>query len=92
MYKVILSRQYTKSLKRWVRNKHFSEAKLQAVVRILERGDVLPPANRDHQLKGNFKEYRECHVQNDVLLIYQKIDDVLILLLVNIGSHTELFD
>ena len=92
MYTVILSRQYTKSLKRWIRNKNFSEAKLQAVVRILENGDSLPAANRDHQLKGNFKEYRECHIHNDVLLMYQRIDDVLILLLVNIGSHTELFD
>ena len=52
----------------------------------------MPDRYRDHQLKGNFKEYRECHIQNDILLMYQKIDDVLILLLVNIGSHAELFD
>ena len=91
MYTVILSRQYTKSLKRWVRNKNFDEKKLQTVIKMLESGKDLPLSHRDHQLKGNFKEYRECHIQNDILLMYQKYDDILILLLVNIGSHSELF-
>ncbi|ECC1461956.1 type II toxin-antitoxin system YafQ family toxin, partial [Campylobacter coli] len=46
---------------------------------------------KDHKLKGEFKELRECHVKPDLLLIYQKQDDKLILTCINIGSHSELF-
>ena len=45
---------------------------------------------KDHQLKGNLKEFRECHIKPDLLLIYMVDDGVL--RLVDIGSHTELFD
>lgn len=45
---------------------------------------------KDHQLQGEFKEFRECHIKPDLLLIY-KIEDE-ILKLVDIGSHSELFE
>ena len=44
---------------------------------------------KDHQLKGSLKEYRECHIKPDLLLMYSIINDVLEL--VNIGSHSEIF-
>lgn len=92
MYKIVLSRQYEKSLKRWCRHKDFNKLKLLKVLETLQRGEKLPLANRDHQLTGNLKDYRECHIQNDILLMYQMHQDVLILVLINIGSHSELFD
>ncbi|MBX2670484.1 type II toxin-antitoxin system YafQ family toxin, partial [Campylobacter jejuni] len=42
-------------------------------------------------LKGNYIGFRECHIQQDLLLVYQKQDDKLILYLLRIGSHSELF-
>ncbi|MCX6077388.1 MAG: type II toxin-antitoxin system YafQ family toxin [Campylobacterales bacterium] len=45
---------------------------------------------KDHQLLGSMKEFRECHVKPDLLLIYMIENDVL--KLVDIGSHSELFD
>ncbi|MCI8620439.1 MAG: hypothetical protein HFJ50_01035 [Clostridia bacterium] len=33
----------------------------------------------------------ECHIQPDVLLEYQKYDDTLILLLLTIDTHSNLF-
>jgi mRNA interferase YafQ len=44
---------------------------------------------KDHQLKGNMKEFRECHIKPDLLLVYGIINDALEL--VNIGSHSEVF-
>ena len=44
---------------------------------------------KDHQLKGNLQEFRECHIKPDLLLMYKIDNDVLEL--VNIGSHSELF-
>jgi mRNA interferase YafQ len=58
---------------------------------MLEVGAVLPYQYHDHLLQGNWAGYRECHIESDVLLIYE-IDEVLnTLTLVNIGSHAYLF-
>ena len=45
---------------------------------------------KDHQLIGKMKDYRECHIKPDLLLIYMIEDNTL--KLVDIGSHSELFD
>ena len=44
---------------------------------------------KDHQLVGKLKDFRECHVKPDLLLIYMIEDNTL--KLVDIGSHSELF-
>jgi mRNA interferase YafQ len=36
----------------------------------LKSNGNLPPEARDHQLKGNFKDYREFHLGGDMLIIY----------------------
>lgn len=45
---------------------------------------------KDHQLKGELKDFRECHIKPDLLLIYKIEDDIL--KLIDIGSHSELFE
>lgn len=66
--------------------------KLKEVITLLANGDPLLPKNKDRQLKGNYKGYRECHIEPDWLLIYKIQDDVLILTLVRTGSHSKLFN
>ncbi len=51
--------------------------------------EELEAKYKDHPLKGNLKEFRECHIKPDLLLMYRINDDVLEL--VDIGSHSELF-
>ena len=45
----------------------------------------------DHDLTGNYKGTRECHIEPDWLLIYEICGDVLVLMLYRLGSHSELF-
>lgn len=92
MYRVILSRRYKTSLKRISRGKNFDHQLLEEIISMLARGDKLEIKYRDHQLSGELKEYRECHIQSDLLLMYQKHEDILILLLVDLGTHDELFN
>ncbi len=42
------------------------------VVEMLLAGKALPPKYRDHSLKGNLKDFRDCHVKPDLVLIYTK--------------------
>ncbi len=64
---------------------------LSAVVEKLLVDQALPPRNRDHELSGNWKGYRECHLKPDLLLIYRK-PDAATLRLARLGSHSELFE
>jgi len=54
-------------------------------------GNALPPENRDHDLTGNWRGHRECHIQPDWLLIYRIEGDVLVLTLSRTGTHSDLF-
>jgi len=91
MYKVTISNQYKKDLKRIASNTKLVE-KINAVVRLLATDDTpLPAKYKDHQLKGKKSENRECHISPDWLLVYQKNKEELILLLLNTGSHSHIF-
>jgi len=63
---------------------------LKEILYKLINDEILPIKYKDHSLTGNWKNYRECHIKPDLLLIYRKID-LDILSLVRIGSHSELF-
>lgn len=91
MYAVTLSSGYRRALKRVMRHKDSDYRKLEAVISILESGERLDSKYLDHQLKGNLNDFRECHVQNDILLTYQKKEEVLVLLLIDIGTHSSTF-
>lgn len=59
------------------------------VLKMLISQKELPAKYQDHDLSGNYANYRECHVKPDVLLIYRA--DETLLYLLRIGSHSELF-
>jgi mRNA interferase YafQ len=63
---------------------------LNTVLKMLLTDTALPKASRDHDLTGNWRGYRECHVKPDLLLLYKKPDDST-LRLARFGSHSELF-
>ena len=65
--------------------------KLFSVVEKLSDGKKLDAKFRDHELTGDYNGCRECHIEPDWLLIYEVFDDVLVLLLARVGSHSELF-
>ena len=65
--------------------------KLFSVVETLANGDKLEDRYLDHGLTGKYRGTRECHIEPDWLLIYEIMDDKLILMLNRIGSHSDLF-
>lgn len=62
--------------------------KLHAVLEILAAGTPLPARYKDHALSGNWKGYRDLHIEPDWLLLY-KLEDNTIVLLAAIGSHSK---
>lgn len=67
------------------------DALLSSVLEKLLTDLPLLSRNHDHELSGNWKGYRECHLKPDLLLIYRK-PDADTLRLARLGSHSELFE
>lgn len=65
--------------------------KLDLVIRLLVLDEPLPECYKDHELSGNWKGFRECHIEPNWLLIYKIYNNNLCLSLTRTGSHSDLF-
>lgn len=90
-YKLVLTNKFKKALKS-AKKRGLDITLLETLVEKLIHGIPLEEKNKDHELKGKFKGFRECHIQPDWLLIYLIEDEVLTLTLVDTGSHADLFN
>jgi mRNA interferase YafQ len=63
---------------------------LRAVLTLLLNDQPLPARYRDHPLRGEWADHRDCHIRPDLILIYRK-PDADRLGLVRLGSHSGLF-
>lgn len=94
MYRVVRTKQFERSFRKLKESGTFkgvAKKKLETAIELLARSKALPSAFADHRLQGIWNAYRECHIKGDLLLIYQMHDDILVLVLVDIGSHPYLF-
>jgi len=64
---------------------------LEVVIEKLKNQEPLEAKHYDHQLKGNYAGFRECHILPDWLLIYAIDSNKLILTASRTGSHSDLF-
>ena len=83
--------RFKKDFRREERGRHARvvEAELRTLLDKLIVDDELPAKYRDHQLAGEWKDHRDCHIRPDLILIYRKPDGATIEL-VRLGSHSEL--
>ncbi|MCM1225072.1 MAG: type II toxin-antitoxin system YafQ family toxin [Lachnospiraceae bacterium] len=89
MYKIV----YTNRMKhdaKLMKKRGKDMNKLVLVLSMLSSGHPLPKQYRDHQLTGNLRDFRECHIEPDWLLMYQIFEDALILSATATGTHADL--
>jgi len=89
---VFRSKTFEKSLKKVLSGGKVRLNEVEKTISALASGQRMAVRYKDHALKGNWKGYRECHIRPDVLLVYKKEEEKLILLIVDIGSHSNLFN
>ena len=90
MLEIVPSNRFKKDLKLALRRGYNMEL-IETVVNKLAEGIPLEPKYKDHELSGDFRGLRECHISPDWLLIYQVIDNELVLYLSRTGTHSDLF-
>lgn len=82
---------FKKAFKRTLKQQHGNkvEGLLREALRYLLIDRPLPAKYRDHQLGGEWKDTRDCHLRPDLVLFYRKVGTD-VLQLVDIGSHSDL--
>ncbi len=90
MFEIKFTSQFRRDVK-LARKQRKDINKLMNVIDQLAHGEVLSAKYRDHDLSGNYKGTRECHIEPDWLLIYEIRRDTLVLILARLGSYSELF-
>jgi mRNA interferase YafQ len=90
MLKISFTNQYLKDLE-LMKRRNLPKSELDEVVKLLSEEKPLLPKHQDHPLKGKFSGYRECHIRPDWLLIYKVEKQILTLVLIRTGTHSDLF-
>ncbi len=90
MLKIRYSNQFKKDYK-LIKKRGYNIEKLKEVINLLVQDKRLPVKYREHYLTGNYKEFKECHIGPDWLLIYKTENELLTLTVLRTGSHSDLF-
>lgn len=64
-------------------------SRLENAMALVLAGFTLPLSYKDHQLKGEWKQYRELHIESDWLLVYKIVGEVVIF--ARTGTHSDIF-
>jgi len=64
----------------------------EAILLLIGNDEPLGAEWKDHELKGNWEGFRECHIGGDFLLIYKLSTDLETVVFVRTGTHSELFE
>jgi len=93
MYLVKPTRKYCKSYNKLEKSgvKNTVLESLDEVIDTIAKMGILDAKYSDHKLHGDCEGYRECHVRSDLLLVYRIQEKQLVLVLIDIGTHSYLF-
>ncbi|MDD6472139.1 MAG: type II toxin-antitoxin system YafQ family toxin [Bacteroidales bacterium] len=89
-YTVRTTNHFDKNLAR-MRKRGLPMDAFKEVVRLLMANGKLPARYKSHKLKGRYAGKWECHITPDWLLVWEQYDAELVLLLIDTGSHSDLF-
>lgn len=89
-YKIEYTTRFKKSYKKMIKQGYNQEDFLK-VIGMLSKDETLPEKYKNHLLEPKKVGLRECHIRPDWLLTYKKHKNILVLFLVDTGSHSNLF-
>ncbi|MBP3202800.1 MAG: type II toxin-antitoxin system YafQ family toxin [Bacteroidales bacterium] len=90
MYTIRVTNQFRKDWK-LCQKRGLPMDELQAVITQLATTGTLPVKYRPHKLSGNHLGEWECHIRPDWLLLWEQNDAELTLLMLNTGTHSDIF-
>lgn len=88
VYKIATTKRFDKE---YAKLSQTDRELVKEVINRLAKDEVLEQKYKDHTLKGELEGFRDCHVKPDLVLIYSKNKNTLILTAFRINTHSELF-
>jgi mRNA interferase YafQ len=86
------TKQFRKDWERLSHSGRYDMNRLKVAMMLLIANDApLPPEYLGHELAGEWRGFRECHIGGDFLLIYELKSDGAIIFATT-GTHSELFE
>ena len=88
------TQEYTNSFKKKVKllkKRGYDLTELAKAINILCEEGTLPQNYRPHKLSGNYADCWECHIKPDWLLVWEQDEDKLIMLMIDTGTHSDIF-
>lgn len=90
------TKKFGKDWKRLAKSGRFPMQELKDVMTLLiENKAPLPAEYKDHPLQGDWKDYRDCHVRGDWVLIYRidtEQDGTETIIFARTGTHADVFE
>jgi mRNA interferase YafQ len=90
MYQIEYSGKFKKDYKLALKRGN-NELLIKNIITLVATKQSLPAKHKPHKLTGNYKDFWECHIQPDWLLIWQIKEETNTLILVRTGTHADLF-
>lgn len=92
MLQPVYTKQFRKDIKRIEKSGIKGIEKLKTAIRLLSDEETLALLYRDHALRGNFKDRRECHIEPNWLLVYKIDSKNKTIIFERTGSHSDIFE
>jgi len=90
LLEIVMTNRFRKDYK-LAKKRGYDLSLLDNTVNLIASRVTLPERYKDHELIGDYKGCRECHITPDWLLIYEIYEEELILYLTRTGTHSDLF-
>ncbi len=93
MFEIVSTAQFKKDLKRIKKRSQADFEEMTVFIKRLAKSgfDGIAAKYKPHYLKGDYKDCCECHVKNDLLLIWREKENPNVIILVRAGTHSDLF-
>ena len=93
MYEIGYSGRFKKDLKSIKKRSADNFEELRIFIKELQKTGYkgVKTKHKPHRLSGNFSKHWECHVFNDLLLIWLQNESDKTIFLVRAGTHSDLF-
>ncbi len=88
------TKRFRKDCRKLKKSDKINMKKLHSVMEKLINGEGLDAIYKDHQLQGQWNNFRDCHIENDWILIYKLSKNNQgkeIITFCATGSHSNLF-
>jgi mRNA interferase YafQ len=89
MREVFKTAPFSRDFKKAKHSGRYDIQEILASIELLRNDLPLPARFRDHALSGNFRKYRDCHITSNLVLIYAKPENQLVLM--RLDTHAKVF-